>query len=477
MFYLKYRPQKFNDLFGLESIATTLKNQLKSGKVGHAYLFYGPRGTGKTSTARLLARAVNCERNSDKANKENKATEWDGEPCNECASCQSSLAGRFLDTIEIDAASHGLVDDIRDLRDKINLAPIVGRYKIYILDEAQMLLTSAANALLKTLEEPPAHAIFILCTTEPQKIPETIRSRCQRFEFRRAGSEDLRRKLKFIAEKEGFSVEESVLQQIVRQAQGGFRDAETFLEQFLVGEREQKTGELREEGPAAFLQLLQGTDLREPLLFLQKLYGGGQNLGDFVRETLFYLRDLLLLQAGLPEELNERSEAEIEEMSKLSTLYDRKDLLSLMEKIEEAGQQLKWSPVPQLPLEVVVLEWTGRERNEQSSDRVIEPASPPLAEWSGSKAEDKKKGVVVAGSGAWAQILQAVKPLNHSLAALLRAGRLISITEGKIEIEVFYPFHLERLREPRNRQLLEQAVGEALGRKVDVICRLAGEKA
>lgn len=463
MFYLKYRPQKFSELFGLENLTTVLKNQLKKGQVGHAYLFYGPRGTGKTTMARLLARAVNC------------GNLRDGEPCNECTNCRAAQSGRFLDIIEIDAASHGLVDDIRDLRDKINLAPTVGRFKVYIIDEAQMLLVSAANALLKTLEEPPPHALFVLCTTEPQKITETIKSRCQRFEFKRAGTEDLLRKLKFIASQEGVTVEEKDLRQIVRQAQGGFRDAETLLEQFLVGEQRPEDLLRVTVGSAAiFLKLLAQEEPKEALLFLKKLYEGGQNLNEFVRETLYYLRDLLLLHAGLLEEIGNRSEAELVEMNTFITQYDRKSLLSLMERLEKAGQQLRWSPLPQLPLELVVWEWMESNTNNLGDGRRKTEDGGQKTEERRPEAKDRKQ--TTTNEGMWLGILQAVKPLNHSLAALLRSAKPVSFANDKVEIEVFYPFHLERLQEKRNCELLERAVAEVLGRRVKVECRLADGK-
>ncbi len=202
VFYTKYRPQKFEQLFGLESIARALTSQLKKNQVGHAYLFYGPRGTGKTTMARLLAKEVGC---------------------------------RGLDLIEIDAASNRGIDDIRSLREKIGLAPTESPYKVYVIDEVHMLTKEAFNALLKTLEEPPAHAILILCTTEPHKIPETIQSRCQKFEFKRASTADIVSKLKFIVESEKAEVTDKDLELLAKNAEGGFRDAETMLEQMIVG--------------------------------------------------------------------------------------------------------------------------------------------------------------------------------------------------------------------------------------------------
>ena len=227
MFYTKYRPQKFEDLVGVAVVQAGLKQSLAKRRVGHAYLFCGPRGTGKTTTARILAKALNCEQVDSK--------DWVGEPCGKCAPCRAISEGRFLDLIEIDGASNRGIDDIRSLREKIKLSPTLGRKKVYVIDEVHMLTREAFNALLKTLEEPPSHAVFILCTTEPKKIPETVRSRCQIFEFRRARTRDIKEKLKRICVAEGAKISDEDLVEIARAARGGFRDAETILEQVIVG--------------------------------------------------------------------------------------------------------------------------------------------------------------------------------------------------------------------------------------------------
>jgi len=252
MFYTKYRPQKFEQLFGLEPVAKALTSQLEKNQVGHAYLFFGPRGTGKTTTARILAKEVGC---------------------------------RGLDLIEIDAASHRGIDDIRNLREKINLAPTEGPYKVYVIDEVHMLTKEAFNALLKTLEEPPAHAILILCTTEPHKVPETIRSRCQKFEFKRASTRDIVKKLKFIVESEGASVPAEDLELIAKNVEGGFRDAETMLEQVIVGglPAAEVVGLTAGESVGDFVDLLLHQQVPKALEFINRTYESGSNLSHFVR--------------------------------------------------------------------------------------------------------------------------------------------------------------------------------------------------
>src|SRR3972149_1256434 len=223
MLYRTYRPQKFSELVGLETVKQTLQNQVKDDKIAHAYLFAGPRGTGKPTPARILAKAVNCEHPQA------------GEPDGECRVCKQIEGGRYLDLIEIDAASNRGIEDIRTLREKIRLVPSVGKYKVYIIDEAHQLTHDASGALLKTLEEPPAHAIFILATTDPYRLLETIRSRCQRFTFERAPVSLIVEKLKEIVKKEKAKISDEDLEQIAKAAGGGFRDAENLLEQVLTG--------------------------------------------------------------------------------------------------------------------------------------------------------------------------------------------------------------------------------------------------
>lgn len=292
--YNKWRPLKWDDVVGQQHIIQTLRNSITGNHVVHAYLFAGPRGTGKTTTARLLAKAVNCL-NENPANR----------PCNECAHCRAVNEGHFLDLIEIDAASNTGVDDIRDLREKINFSPNQGTYKVYIIDEVHMLSTAAFNALLKTLEEPPAHAIFILATTEMHKIPATVLSRCQRHEFRRVPVVDITAQLKRIVEAEKLVAEPEALMLIARQSAGGMRDAISLLDQ-MASTGKEITIDLTQNilGTATnqtVIALVSAVLDREPATGMKALHAALDSGTDprlLARQVVDYLRALLLLQMG-----------------------------------------------------------------------------------------------------------------------------------------------------------------------------------
>src|SRR3989344_3258806 len=291
MFYTKYRPQKFSEISQPNDVATALANQVRSKKVSHAYLFIGPRGVGKTTTARLLAKALNCE-NLSKT----------GDPCDKCDACEAIKLGNFLDLIEIDAASNRGIDDIRDLKDKIRLAPSLGKQKVYIIDEVHMLTAEAFNALLKTLEEPPAHATFILCTTEAHKAPETIKSRCQVFKFKRASVSQIVAKLEDIVlqEKIKGKVERETLEKIAKASLGGFRDAETLLQQIVEGEVDVDSfvGLSSKQNFVDFVDSLIKKDTNSALRMVNKLFEEGIDLFTWSLELAKYLRDLLFISAG-----------------------------------------------------------------------------------------------------------------------------------------------------------------------------------
>lgn len=293
--YRKYRSQTFGEMVGQEVVATTLKQAIEQGKISHAYLFSGPRGTGKTSAAKIFAKAMNCP------------NQVDGEPCNDCYICQAITEGSLEDVIEIDAASNNGVDEIRDIRDKSTYAPSLATYKVYIIDEVHMLSTGAFNALLKTLEEPTENVVFILATTELHKIPATILSRVQRFEFKSIKVTDIQEHLAAILTKEGLAFDEQALTIIARRAEGGMRDALSILDQALsLSQHQQVTVDIAEEITGSislralddYVASLRQADSASALGHLQTLFDQGKSMSRFATDLLHYLRDLLIVQTG-----------------------------------------------------------------------------------------------------------------------------------------------------------------------------------
>ena len=361
VFYRKWRPQTFSEVVGQEHVTTTLLNALASERVAHAYLFCGPRGTGKTSMGRILAKAVNCLRNGK------------GEPCNDCTMCSDIAQGRALDLIEIDAASNRGIDEIRSLREKVGFAPNTARRKVYIIDEVHMLTAPAFNALLKTLEEPPPHTIIVLATTESHKLPATIISRCQRFDLRRISRTDVVRRLAQICESEGAEATEGALGLVARSAGGSLRDAENILEQLVVG----VGGTIDEEAVRAALGIggreqmralahaAIERDLGKGLAALEEVAGGGFDLGQFHRELLTYLRGLMLLKAEAAS-VDDLSAEEQEEAKPLLATAGLDRIVAVLRAFGAAD--LKDAAALTLPLELALVE------------TVTEPAAPAPAE-------------------------------------------------------------------------------------------------
>jgi DNA polymerase-3 subunit gamma/tau len=356
-FYQKYRPQKFSDLIGQDHIRKTLITAIKQDRLTHAYLLCGPRGTGKTTTARLLAKSINCPN----VQTEDKSKEA-GEPCNECELCQSIAAGRSLDVIEIDAASHTGVDDIRDLIEKARLAPSIAKKKVYIIDEAHMLSKSAFNALLKTLEEPPPHVIFILATTEPHKLPTTILSRTQRYDFKRVTKEHLVTYLTKVAKAENIDADTSALELIALAAAGGHRDAVGLLEQ--VSGYSQKVAEADVEN---VLGLIRGKKIFDFIgaIFDKQAEAGlkiahdalqdGIDMVQFHREVLETMRKILVLSICGRTDF-EDTEENIKQMEGLGTRADKKELVRVIEIFIQNGKLFKEVSNPILPIEMAIVE-------------------------------------------------------------------------------------------------------------------------
>lgn len=463
-FYLKYRPQKIEDL-DIKSVRESLAKIVKSGKIPHAFLFSGPKGTGKTSAARILAKIVNCQRNEKKLE----------EPCNRCSQCKSITRGTNIDVIELDAASHGGIDDVRVLRDAVKLAPAKARKKVYIIDEAHMLTTGASNALLKTLEEPPDHVMFILATTNAQKLIETIRSRATSIIFKKAAIDEVIRSLAKVVKGEKLKPEKGVLEQIAKASTGSFRDATKTLEQLVV-EGKTLDKEIVEEflfnrrtfDIDALLDLLAERNAKKALEEVEGVVAAGASLETYTASILDSLRGALLSKVGLDGE-------DLENFSK-------KELIILIKLFSQAASEMKGAVIEQLPLEIVIVEWCEESKVEGEKENKNGESNKQ------SKLSRSKKGKTTTpsfdgsnlksiSSEVWNKILAGIKPVNTSIEALLRAARPIGFDGKVLELGVFYRFHKERLEDGHHRRVLEEVVRDVLGSPIKIICTLAEQPA
>ncbi|HXK32364.1 MAG: DNA polymerase III, subunit gamma and tau [Candidatus Nealsonbacteria bacterium RBG_13_38_11] len=359
--YRKYRPQVFAEVVGQEHVVQTLSNAVSSGIISHAYLFSGPRGSGKTTVARLLAKSLNCQNRK----------EGQFEPCNKCSSCLEIMGNRSLDLIEIDAASHRGIDEMRELREGIKFAPSKSKYKIFIIDESHQLTKEAANALLKTLEEPPSHAIFILATTEIHKMIPTIISRCQRFDFRKLTLAEIVKRLEFVGKKEGIKAEKTALELIALNAAGSIRDAESILGQVLnyQGGQEIKTETIKEilglveiNTISQLCEFLSQKKASESLNFLNEIVEKGIDLQEFTKSLINYLRRALMFKiAGIGSEwwAAGLTKEELEKLKKQADSLEEEELRKIIDLFLEAENKMKYSSIPQLPLELAIIEFVG----------------------------------------------------------------------------------------------------------------------
>jgi len=478
VFYLKYRPQKLADL-DLVEVRESLDELVKSGKVPHALLFAGPRGTGKTSAARILAKAVNCLTNKGK-----------GEPCNRCSICQAITDGSALDLIEIDAASNRGIDDVRSLREKIKLSPAVAKFKVYIIDEVHMLTAEAFNALLKTLEEPPEHAIFILCTTAPEKLPETILSRCSQFNFRKARVGEVVSSLKRVVRGEKLKVEKGVLETIAKSVDGSFRDGIKILDQLALsgkkvslGQAQKILGQIETLSPAKLFTFLSSRDTAGAIKEIGRIMEAGADLADYTQKILDQLRLALLAKIG------------VENNHKIEGVESLEELKELIRLFSEASEKLARTPIPQLPLELAVVEWSfkspqggvGKTKKATKNNPASSSANPQVnprttvpsrtTSTSRTTAASKSKLSFDQVKNHWPEVLAGVKPLNHSVEALLRATRPVQLDGTFLVIEVFYRFHKEQLEMEKCRRIVEEVAEKVIGAPVKLKCILGEKKA
>ena len=351
--YRKFRPDEFEDVKGQDAIVRTLKNQINADRIGHAYLFCGTRGTGKTTVAKIFAKAVNCEHPVD------------GSPCGECAMCRSIAAGTSMNVIEIDAASNNGVDNIREIREEVAYRPTEGKYKVYIIDEVHMLSIGAFNALLKTLEEPPSYVIFILATTEAHKIPITILSRCQRYDFRRISIETISDRLMELMEKENVEVEERAIRYIAKAADGSMRDALSLLDQciaFYLGQKLtydhvlEVLGAVDTEVFSKLLRKVLAEDVAGAISQLEELVIEGRDLGQFVNDFTWYLRNLLLLKGSDDmEEVLDMSSENMALLKEEARLVEADVLMRYIRIFSELSNQVKYSSQKRILIEIAII--------------------------------------------------------------------------------------------------------------------------
>ena len=501
--YRKWRPQTWDSVIGQQHVVQTLRNALAAEHIGHAYLFAGPRGTGKTTTARLLAKAVNCL-DDDIALR----------PCGKCAYCQAVNQGRFLDLIEIDAASNTSVEDVRDLRDKINFSPNQGKFKVYIIDEVHMLSPAAFNALLKTLEEPPAHAIFILATTEVHKIPATVLSRCQRHEFRRIPVADIVACLKEMAKSEKIKVKDEALTLIARQSTGAMRDAISLLDQ-LASTGKPITLELVQEvlgtaASSAVLELVEALIARQADAGLDRIHAAldaGSDPRQFARQVVDYLRDLLLIRMGGAAQVEATAEMR-SQMARHAQSFTASELLRIIRAFNSAAVDTRGSWQPSLPLEMAFIEaleapetrsGSSSESASPGPDQAPRPATakkgipnrpvetgsqpatqpaatpapagastPPAAEQAELSSTDQQATQNLAA--VWQQIMTLVRQINPSTQALMNSSKSHYIRGETVLLGFASEVLKEKMGKPENLEVAQRALAQVFHRPLTVQC-------
>ncbi|MFH0831116.1 MAG: DNA polymerase III subunit gamma/tau, partial [Parcubacteria group bacterium] len=479
--YRKYRPQRFVDVIGQRRVVKTLQQALVQDRIAHAYLFAGPRGTGKTTVARLLARALNCQ-----AVRNGKLST--GEPCNACEACKRAAQGRELDLLEIDAASNRGIDEIRELRERVRFAPTAGRKKVFLIDEIHMLTKEAFNALLKTLEEPPEHAIFVLATTELHSIPATILSRAQQFTFRTLTTTDLVKICHSVAQAEGLVLEVSAAQLIAALAEGGARDALSLLDVIASaagGTRitEQLVREVLalppQEQYEQWVAAIAQRDANKAVTLLQESYQAGHDPVHLAKGLVRYLR--LIMLSYLDVKLVDQAAAHLTSEQRAYVLKLAEELpqgvvLRAVTLLNRAVGELRLSALPLLPLEVASLEIVallgGPTRHDQTKPRRV--AAPQSVE--AAKPETQKPQTTLANTlepvdeefmrtllSGWSQALANVRSKNLGIGSLLKSAVLLRVTKTQAWFVVEYSFHRERILMRQNRQLIEETLLQQFG--------------
>jgi DNA polymerase-3 subunit gamma/tau len=495
VFYRKYRPQKIEDLDN-ELVRKTLYSIFSKGSFPHAFLFTGPKGLGKTSTARIVAKVINCEKH---IGLKGQRSEKEIEPCDKCEQCRSISDGNNLDVLEIDGASNRGIDEIRDLKEKINLAPFKAAKKIYIIDEVHMLTAEAFNALLKTLEEPPSHAVFILCTTEAHKVPATIASRCSKINFTRATDEELVHSLLRIVKAEEIKADKEALLEIAKMSDGSFRDGAKLLEEVAVfAGRKNITADLVNEkfnnsgivdNISQMIQAFAGKDAKKGIEICKELANQGMDFKYFIEELMARLHLLLLQKVGI-----EKAEKE----SKLELLEIRK----LFQLLTAAYLETKTAVLSQMPLEMVVIEWAGGDALKSSADQSVaqkshssddarqvstnalkqnrslnESLSSNPANKDVTTFDSPQNGLSRnAKNGTLEDLINEVKIQNPLVAGLLRSCSADEVKDGKLNIIASSKFHKEKLEDVKAIKILSDCATKIFGKEIQVQVLMGGDK-
>jgi DNA polymerase-3 subunit gamma/tau len=512
--YRTWRSQTFHEVVGQKHITQTLQNSLKENRLSHAYLFSGPRGTGKTSTAKILAKAVNCE---------NGPAE---EPCNECSACLRITEGSVMDVVEIDAASNRGVEEIRDIREKVKYAPTEVRQKVYIIDEVHMLTTEAFNALLKTLEEPPAHVMFILATTEPHRLPATIISRCQRFDFRRISMEEQVQRLSYVCEQEQIHIDEEALHYIARLSDGGMRDAISLLDQsasfasekILLSDILTITGGVASDQFEKLVVAIKDQDLGAALELIDTFMQEGKSADKCIESLIDYFRDLLMVRMVPNSPAITERIFDIAHLQQIANHFSPSQMMSMIEILNHYQSEMKYSVQPQTMLEIAVMKISGKQ-DEQSnntnstavaaapqqsslllemskklqqleeqldalvksggavsagevSGRAVSAHKAPPASMPTKKSGLKLEGYLQSAQGEetrnalmkWSQILGTVKEKKITVHAWLVNGDLVSVHGDAVLVAFKNDMHRNTTEKPENKQLIEQVVSAVLGK-------------
>lgn len=503
--YRQYRPKTFDEVLGQKHITITLKNQIQKENIGHAYLFSGTRGTGKTSTAKIFSRAVNC------------LAPKDGNPCNECEICKGILDESIMDVIEMDAASNRRIDDIRELRDKVIYPPARTKYKVYIIDEVHMLTTEAFNALLKTLEEPPKHLIFILATTEPEKLPQTILSRCQRFDFKRVTTKDIIENMKSICGKVDINVEDKVLSLIARNSDGAMRDALSLLDQCISF----GSGEITYTDAVSILGIVNSDhilniaqniidkNLEKVLESIDEVIQNGKDIHQFIKDLTQHFRNLMIVKTSKnPVELIDIDEELLERYLSQSKDISINFILKSLDILITADEKAKWSTQPRIILEMAVIQLTKLEEELSLEERVkrLEEGIIPEKHLKKEKPENihaervtktkeqiktekpsiekpqevqiQKESFVDDGIelhfetivNEWEKVLQAIKSIKVNVFALLMEGEPIEFSNNVLTIgyKDDYGIHRAAISTPSNSEVVNQGVSAYFKKNIDV---------